>query len=355
VYDGDCLVKIEHFPDGKDIHAIELKLDNVRLTTGPARRKGGLVEMEVSDPLHEGTQIQVALLDGGAGTTANTVVQQALQVHDPPGKCRIEPRDDREVFEASGYVGTAFDNFAPSPGGVQSPDPGSHMRFLAGVEAQYRLVGKKHDSFQLWIGTFTLHGVRSAEVKCPGSPLCTGGPIPTGQSFFAVLEDATSIEAHFDVRVEMATLQKDSELPIKVFALGRFGFTSLSNDAATAVDGTTVSVAAPKVMEQDMLGGGILSPAGPFKGSNAAVGWGKSDRFQSHPGWNRLKVNGTLIFDVMPGFKDRLQFWKRLAGSPRAFISISVDRNPSGPAPDAVNTYVGVDVDLRRIFFGLGG
>ena len=37
------------------------------------------------------------------------------------------------------------------------------------------------------------------------------------------------------------------------------------------------------------------------------------------------------------------------------FVSIAVDRNPHGPGPDSVNSYIGLDVDLRRIFFGLGG
>ena len=58
--------------------------------------------------------------------------------------------------------------------------------------------------------------------------------------------------------------------------------------------------------------------------------------------------------DLMPGFRDQLEFWKRLAGSPRVFVSITVDRNPEH-GPDSVTSYVGVDVDLRRMFFGYGG
>jgi hypothetical protein len=58
---------------------------------------------------------------------------------------------------------------------------------------------------------------------------------------------------------------------------------------------------------------------------------------------------------VLPGFRDQLEFWKRLAGSPRVFVSIVVDRNPAGPGPDSVTSYVGVDIDLRRMFFGYGG
>jgi hypothetical protein len=306
--------------------------------------------------LRENSIVGAALTVDGVKVTSQ--VQQAPQVHWPPGGKCDEPaaRDDREVFESSGYLGWAFDNFAPALGSLPSTDSGSHMRLLAGVDAQYRLVGDKHDPFQIWLASFTLHGVRSADVDClnTSSPTAALCGTDQGKKFFATYQNATSLEAHFDVRVEVATLQRTSELPIKVFGVARFGFIDLTKDDAI-VNGNVVSVTPQKVFNNDMLGGGILSPAGPFRDSSASVGWGRSERFQSNPGWNRLKINGTLIFDLVPGFKDRLEFWKRLAGSPRMFVMINVDRNPGGPGPDAVNTYIGVDVDLRRIFFGLGG
>jgi hypothetical protein len=352
--EGDCRVTLQHIPSGVDIRQIAVFVDSRLLTLKPARRTDDSVRLRLLDPLRENSTVAAALTVDGPKVTIQ--VQQAPQAHWPPGgKCeKPEPRDDREVFESSGYLGWAFDNFAPALGSLPSTNPGSHTRLLAGVEAQYRLVGDKHDPFQIWLTTFTLHGVRSADVDCTNAATAALCGANQGQKFIAIFQNATSLEAHFDVRVELKTLQPNSELPSKVFALARFGFIDLDKYEAV-VNGIPVSVNPPKVFNNDMLGGGILAPAGPFRDSNAIVGWGRSERFQSNPGWNRLKISGMLVFDLMPGFKDRLEFWKRLAGSPRMFVQINVDRNPGGPGPDAVNTYIGVDVDLRRIFFGLGG
>jgi hypothetical protein len=352
--EGDCQVTLRNVPREVDIRQIAVFVDNRLLTLKPARRSGDSVRLRLLDPLRENSIVGAALTIDAAKVAIQ--VQQAPQVHWPPdGKCdEPQARDDREVFESSGYLGWAFDNFSPALGSLPSSDPGSHTRLLAGVEAQYRLVGDKHDPFQIWLSTFTLHGVRSADVDCtnPASAALCGNN--QGQKFIAIFQNATSLEAHFDVRVELKTLQPQSELPSKVFAVARFGFIDLDKYDAV-INGTHVTVNPPKVFNNDMLGGGILAPAGPFRDSNAIVGWGRSERFQSNPGWNRLKVSGMLVFDLVPGFKDSLEFWKRLAGSPRMFVQINVDRNPGGPGPDAVNTYVGIDVDLRRIFFGLGG
>jgi hypothetical protein len=352
--EGDCQVTLRNVPRDVDIRQIAVFVDNRLLTLKPARRSGDSVRLRLLDPLHENSIVGAALTVDGAKLAIQ--VQQAPQAHWPPdGKCdELQARDDREVFESSGYLGWAFDNFAPALGSFPSSAPGSHMRLLAGVEAQYRLVGDKHDPFQIWLSTFTLHGVRSADVDCtnPSSAALCGNN--QGQKFIAIFQNASSLEAHFDVRVEFKTLQPRSELPSKLFAVARFGFIDLDKYDAV-VNGTQVSVNPPKVFNNDLLGGGIIAPAGPFRDSNAIVGWGRSERFQSNPGWNRLKVSGMLVFDLVPGFKDSLEFWKRLAGSPRMFVQINVDRNPNGPGPDAVNTYIGLDVDLRRIFFGLGG
>jgi hypothetical protein len=341
--EGDCRVTLQRVAKDTNIRQIAVFVDNRLLTVPPARRIGDSVRLRLLDPLRENSIVAAALTADGPKVTMQ--VQQAPQEHWPPGgKCeKPEARDDREVFESSGYLGWAFDNFAPALGSLPSTDPGSHTRLLAGVDAQYRLVGDKHDPFQVWLATFTLHGVRSADVDCTNPAAAALCGTDQGKKFIAIFQNATSLEAHFDLRVELATLQRRSELPSKVFAVARFGFIDLSTDDAV-VNGNVVSVNPLKVFNNDMLGGGILSPAGPFKNSNATVGWGRSERFQSNPGWNRLKINGTLVFDLMPSFKDR-----------RMFVQINVDRNPGGPGPDAVNTYVGVDIDLRRIFFGLGG
>jgi len=346
--DGACIVTV-NVPKGSNISLIAIYLNDKLLTVGPARWKGSQAQLRLRAPLQENDFLVAELFRDGPKTQPVLVQQATQQDTTPNPTCdenagKVWP-DDRAVFEASGYLGRAFENFAQSdknnykpvnPDGTSRTDPGINSRFLAGVEAQYRLFGEKGHSFQVWLASYTLHGVRTSDVDCSdgsSDPICKG---TTSDKFLAILEHASSLEAHIDARVEFATLQKKSEMPIKAFAAARFGFVSVEG--------------APQVYNNDSLGVGILSPVGVFRGSSAQVAWGQSEQFQSNPGWNRLKIAGTLLFDLAPGFKDRLEFWKRLAGSPRAFIAITVDRGRGGP--DSVTTYVGMDFDLRGMFFG---
>jgi hypothetical protein len=344
--DGDCVVTVLDVPAATDIHGIGIFIDGTLLTVRPAERDGANVRLKLLAPVHENSSVSADVPP--SGMTAGERVAQARQQPDaPPATCTEPPAaDGRSVFEASAYLGQSFDNFAPFekdqyiPGREQQ-QPGVYGRWLAGVQAEYRLIGDSGDDFQIWLSTHTLHGVRTADVDCretPSSGLCGG---TTQQRFLATLEHQSSLEAHVDMRVEFLTLQRSSDVPIKVFGLARFGFVDISG--------------APKVFNSDQVALGVLSPNGVFRNSTAMVGWGRSEQFQSNRGWNRLKISGTLVFDVLPGFRDQLEFWKRLAGSPRVFVSIVVDRNPAGPGPDSVTSYVGVDIDLRRMFFGYGG
>jgi hypothetical protein len=343
VRDGDCSLRIQIQPD-TDIRDLAIAVDTIQITARRITRRGDTARVALREPVRE-NEIVSATLPPSA--SASTRVLQATERDGAPITTCITPtyKDDRGVFEASGYIGTAFDNFAPGETSYIAPQaaPGTHSQWLAGVEAQYRLVGNKGRTFQIWLGTFTLHGVRSGDVDCnltPSATLCQNHP-PIQDKFLAIIEHASSIEAYFDTRVEFWTFQKKSEMPIKAYALARFGFTDFTGS--------------PKVANNDALGVGVMSPSGVFRNSTASVAWGRSEQFASDPGWNRLKVSGRLIFDVAPGFKDSLEFWKRLAGSPRAFVQINVDRHPGSGAADSVITYVGIDFDLRGMFFGFGG
>src|SRR5947209_4869780 len=112
--DGDCVVKIANVPTGSDIHELALFLDARLLTVRPARRNGTTVTLKLLDPLHEGSAVAIAV--GRAGTRTDPVfVQQALQQEQPPPTTCAETllADDRQVFEASAYIGESFDNFSP--------------------------------------------------------------------------------------------------------------------------------------------------------------------------------------------------------------------------------------------------
>ena len=342
LHDGDCTVTID-WPASTDVSGFRL-LINGQPATRVVLDKSAPFTVKLADPVRERDNVTAA-----AGTLQYDALVGAL----PPG---IEPvescgkakaRDDeRAVFEASGFLGNVFDNFAPNvAGGYINPAATQEAtvvksRWTAGVVAQYRLFGEPGDTYQFWLVSYTLHGVRTSDVDCSVAqppPICRS-TAPTGERFLYVIEHASTLEAHIDARFEFATLQKDSELPIKVFAAARFGFLDLEG--------------APQVYNSNSLGVGILAPKGVFRNSLAQVAWGLSEQFGSDPRWNRLKINGLLAFDLMPGLKDRIEFWKRLGGSTRFFVEINVDRNLH-QGPDAVQTYVGLLFDLRQAFVGL--
>ena len=335
IRDGDCSIVLDVATPVRD--QIRFFLNRQPLTV-TILQDAPLVA-GLADPLRQGDEVRATV----NGINFTKVVGPARI--GSRASCGTSPKleagDGRTAFEASGYLGTAFDNFAPNViGAYQNADAasGTKSRWLAGVEAQYRLFGKPSQTVQLWLATKTLHGVRSADVNCKETPsvaICNT-KAPSSDKFLFILQHASTIEAHIDPRLEFLTLQPDSDLPTKVYVTARFGFLDLEG--------------APKVFNSDSVGLGLLAPSGVFRNSLAQVAWGRSEQFQSNSSWNRLKIDGILAFDIMPGLADRLQFWKRLGGASRVFIGISVDRNPGGPGPDSVQSYVGIDFDLRRAF-----
>ena len=352
-HDGACKITIS-WPPATDVSTVSLTINGQPATkvsshveaSRPTGESGSMERfvIQLGEPLRERDNVTVS----AAGAQYTTDVLPA-----PPGARFVESctsdtttkDDERAVFEASGFVGSAFDNFAPNvAGGYTNPvvvgASTVKSRWTAGVLAQYRLFGRPKDTYQFWLASYTLHGVRTADVNCSGPtppPVCSQ-TAPSGQKFLYVVEHASTLEAHIDARFEFLTLQRDSELPIKVYAGARFGFLDLEG--------------APQVYNSNSLGVGVYAPKGVFRNSLAQVGWGLSQQFASNPGWNRLKINGLLTFDLAPGLKDQLEFWKRLGGSTRFFVEISVDRNLQ-QGPDAVQTYVGLLFDLRQAFVGV--
>ncbi|HEY7291947.1 MAG TPA: hypothetical protein VH583_19055 [Vicinamibacterales bacterium] len=341
LHDGDCRIRIQ-WPQNTDVSGFRL-LINGQTASRVTRAKGADFVIRLAEPLRERDNIRVL-----AGTVTYDAVVEASS-GPAVASCSTDVTskyDDRSVFEASGFLGSVFDNFAPNVvGGYENPAGAAaatqvKSRFSAGVTAQYRLIGKPGDNYQLWLSSYTLHGLRTADVDCsvPDAPPICSVKSSTSDKFLYVLEHASTLEAHVDARFEFMTLQRESDLPIKLFAAARFGFLDLEG--------------APRVYNSNSLGAGILAPKGVFRGSLAQVAWGISEQFGSDPHWNRLKVNGLLAFDVVPSLKDQVEFWKRAAGSTRFFVEISVDRNLR-EGPDAVQTYVGVLFDLRQAFSGV--
>ncbi len=253
------------------------------------------------------------------------------------GAPRTTVFDERNVFEASGFLGEVFDNFAPRINGGYANDASAastNNRITAGIEAQYRLIGKKDGVKQLWLSSHTLHGMRSADANCLDAPACVKDKGSAAAAFKYIVAHASTMEAHIDARFEFMTIQKDSEVPAKVYVYGRAGFLDLEG--------------APRVYDSDSVGVGIIAPKGVFRHSYAQVGWGLSKQYESDHSIDRLKVNGVLVFDLMPNLSPG-NFIKDLGAGTRFFLAISIDRNLNN-GPDAVQTYFGADFDLRRVF-----
>jgi hypothetical protein len=247
--------------------------------------------------------------------------------------------DGRQPFWASGYIGGAIDNFAPAEvGGYVNPGAGgaSDMRFVAGVDFQFRMFGRPDSRMQLWLGGETLHGVRSADVNCTGEPrppVCQSLGQDPSKQFLFILQHASSLEAYIAPRLEFATLQQGTAFPSKLYVTMRFGVMMLDDQVHDSFD-------------THHFGVGLLSTAGEFEGSYLEVGWGRSDLFLTLPGasrWRRLKIDGLVSFPF-PGLN---KIWET---GPNAFLQLYSDFDPAGGSSDSVQTFFGLDFDLDKLF-----
>jgi hypothetical protein len=86
---------------------------------------------------------------------------------------------------------------------------------------------------------------------------------------------------------------------------------------------------------------GLRVADGPFEGSMLEAGWGNNDLF-SGPAWRRLKIDGLMSFglDGVPGIRDKGRF----------FVEMYVDNDILGPSSDSIQTFLGIDFDIRKFF-----
>jgi hypothetical protein len=351
---GDCSIVLQNVSPSTTADTLQIAIDahDARVLFKIAQTEPLVVSL--GDPLRDGSTIYLTL-NGVA--LKDVTVDHALNGTTPPDSCadpgpRTSEYDGRANFEASGFVGMVFDNFAPAQVDPANPDdglvykntPDNKIRksWTAGVQAQYRLAGRQDSIRQLWLSTQILHGLRTSDVDCRTSPdlaVCKANATVTDR-FFAIVEHASTMEAQIDARFEVLRLQVTEETPVKVYVATRFGFLGLAG--------------APKVFSSDAyVGGGLTAPKGVFRGSFAQVAWGRSRQFQTDPNADRLKVQGTLVFDVAPGLLDQAKnIFSSTLGSTRFFATIAVDRNPRGRAPDSVQSYFGLLFDVRRLYTG---
>jgi hypothetical protein len=335
---GSCRLTID-VPALSAATPLEVLINKGRVLLDSAGPGARTFIFTLGGPLSAGDEVRVRIGSDSSDTTVPdgpALSQAESGCHLPKKKSQM----DDESFDASGYLGGAVDSFAPnSVGGYQNLESieTQKTRFIAGINFSYRLLGAPDARVRLWLDGETVHGVRTADIDCSVTPtpvLCDPNGLPQGKFLF-VLDHASSLEAFVSPRLEFLTLQPNSKTPARVYATARFGFMALKD--------------APTVFSVHHLGMGVVADAGAFNGSYVEVGWGNNELVYGSK-WNRLKVDGYVVFDLMSGLRDRVQFWKNMGGATRFFLQIYVDNDINGSTADSVQTFFGMQFDLRQMF-----
>jgi len=322
---GDCQVVVQVTnPRAGDQVGLVVELTETREQTVVAGRTE--LTFALGEPLRQGFRVRTRL-NGVAGTE----VVVPAGGGEPQGQCvALAEVDEESAFDASVFLGTVVDNFAPDKvANYRNPEVGSKLKtqWITGFDFDYRLYGGSDDRVRVWINGETMHGVRTADVDCnpPDDvkpPVCdTNTPFPDRARF--ILENASSLEAFVTPRVEFLKLQRDSDSPAWLYATANIGFIALKD--------------APNVFRTMHVGLGLLADEGNFAGSFVEGGRGKNELFATR--WNRLKIDGLLSFSL-----ERLPL---VRDNGRLFVEMTVD-NDLHDGPDSIRTFFGVDIDLKK-------
>jgi hypothetical protein len=327
---GACEVVVEiPSPRAGDQVGLVVELTQYREQTVIAGRRE--LKFVLSEPLRQGFRVR-ARLNGADVPSASEVVPPGAGGRD--GTCEAPEESDETPFDASAFLGEVVDNFAPdNVAGYVNPAAGSGQKaqFIAGFDFDYRIYGRADSPVRVWLQGETMHGVRTADVDCKppdGSavpPVCVQNGVSPNASeqIRYILENATSVEAYVNPRVEFLKIQRNTDSSAWVYATAHIGFIALKD--------------APSVFRAMHLGLGVLADEGNFAGSYVEVGWGRNELFS--PRWNRLEIDGLLSFSLekLPLVRD----------NGRLFVEMTVD-NDLHNGPDSVRTFFGVDIDLRK-------
>ena len=238
--------------------------------------------------------------------------------------------EDTEVFNASGFVGLSIDTFAAQDlSRYLNPNDSGDARLhsTAGVNFEYRAL--RTGQLNLWIEGETLHNAKSTDVDCAKTPqldTCKGlgfDPTRPGEQFLAILRNAGSVEANVSLRLEFLELNRSSLSPAALYGQVKLGFLSVAGSDGDAALFNTYSI-------------GLIATGGRFGGSYLDAGFGRSEIYREFPN-KRFKVDGLLSIE--------------LAGvsTMRPYIQMTIDADLRG-GPDSIQTFIGIDFDLRSIF-----
>ncbi|HKE83931.1 MAG TPA: hypothetical protein VKB50_09260 [Vicinamibacterales bacterium] len=362
---GSCAIVVTSDRPLAPTHLVQVRLSGEEL---PARPPIGadrtVVAFGLKGPLKEDDAIQVR--EVGAGLDTEWGAKVMVVKGDGAVECRpikLESDDPRTPFEATAYLGRVFDNFSPSEIGhyATTAPKTENNRAIYGIDFGGRVWSSRDGRRQFWLVGETLNGVRSADVDCrdrnddQGQPLSKppaceqfsglpGNTTNSVQNAVYITEHATSLEAYVEPRFEFLTLRAGLENRAVLFARAVLGVMMVDDGkdhAASAHD----------------IGGGFEFTAGPFSGSHLAAGWGRTDLFvptgtNDQPGqtqrgrWNRLKVDGLLVFSPAR----MLGSAPGLSKVPRIFIQVYSDFDPLGTDADSVQTFMGMELNIAEFF-----
>ncbi len=258
--------------------------------------------------------------------------------------------DARANLVATGFFGVSLDSFAASDlNKYINPDQNSKIkeRGVGGITFGYRLVGDpKKDKTganwvkrsQLWIYGEAIHGVRSAGVDCTEDQAATEtttrgvcvsfDPSKPNRTLY-MIRASTSLEAFMGARWEMFSLQPLTGAPAAFYVKGQAGFLTVAGSGGDLIDVHHIAA-------------GAVAKAGMFTGSYLEMGLGKTALFPKGDAFPRMKVNAYLQWPLFGQ-------WLQKHGM-TGFAQMTVDSNPQKGGADSVQSYFGINFDLRTLF-----
>jgi hypothetical protein len=351
---GDCQIRVE-LPQNASLGIARL-LRNGNETTAEGRRRGKVrgniqeVTFTVLEPPQFGDQFEVT-----APGLASPV--QAIVKAQGYNRSRCNIKDERDAFAPTVLIGLVADAFAPNEARFyptpKDPEQDPYKlrnSMIARLDAQLRLGGNHGGVLdRFWVGLSMKYGVRSTDLDCvnadgtPGkdkdAPNCSGNafvnPEDAGRTLTAAVLKASKIEAIIKPRYEFLTLFDNSDLPVALYLLGRFGFGQAPGEV--------------KVESVFSAGAGFMFLAGAFRESSVETTYGFDRGYRTNPGGPRIRSDFRLLFGSPPGFLGQIPYVSKLVRAPRGLVEVIVDRNSFGKGPDGTQTFLGVVVDIKRL------
>jgi hypothetical protein len=237
-------------------------------------------------------------------------------------------RKDR--LEVSLFVGEVLNQFSAAERDQKLANPEAEdedeLQFTAGVEVHYRVMEKKKQRLYLFFQA--IHSARKFQEACPstGDSTCDAAAANDPQTaqpddFFKIVQDSSVLEWLGGARWVFKMIEK-GEPKAEVYFKAQPGFIRSSE-----ADGDS--------LDNYFAGFGVQLDSGPFDGTFAEMGWGRSEMFEEDKVNDRFKLG--LALNYQPTRNDRMGF----------YFEGWAD-NDLGKGSDDVQIYFGISFDVGR-------